>query len=104
MDGGQGNFGRRLLFPAGPDPRELARFMLSALFGGYGARKDTPIEVQAPLVMPFGILFPDPKSGKLVTIHDKSSEADFSRLISALQNGKRSLLEAYELVLRRYAP
>ena len=56
-DGSHGNFQQRMHFPPeGPDPDALAGLMLRALYEGYGAHKDMPIEVQAPFALRHGFL------------------------------------------------
>lgn len=56
-DGSRGNFQRQMTFPAdGPEPYALATFMLSALYEGYGARKEMQIEVEAPFALRHGFL------------------------------------------------
>ena len=53
----RGNFPQQMHFPAdGPDPYALANLMLSALYEGYGARKEMPIEVVAPFALRHGFL------------------------------------------------
>src|SRR5580704_9040450 len=45
----KGNFPKPMNFPSeGPDAYALASLMLSALYEGYGARKEMQIEVEAP--------------------------------------------------------
>jgi hypothetical protein len=56
-NGAHGNFQQQMHFPpGGPDPYALADMMLSALFEGYGARKDMAIEVVAPFALLHGFL------------------------------------------------
>lgn len=56
-DGSHGNFQQQMRFlPGGPEPYELARLMLSALYEGYGANKDMRIEVVAPFALRHGFL------------------------------------------------
>jgi len=56
-NGSHGNFQRYMHFPSdGPDPYTLAGLMLSALYEGYGARKDMRIEVVAPFALRHGFL------------------------------------------------
>jgi hypothetical protein len=56
-DGSQENFRQHMHFPAGgPDPAALAGLMLRALYEGYGAHKDMPIEVEAPFALRHGFL------------------------------------------------
>lgn len=56
-DGSHGNFQSHLHFSSdGPEPDDVARLMLSALYQGYGARKDMPIEVAAPFALRHGFL------------------------------------------------
>lgn len=56
-DGSHGNFQEQMHFPpGGPEPYALASLMLSALYEGYGARKDMPIEVVAPFALRHGFL------------------------------------------------
>src|ERR1700679_3628638 len=53
----RGNFKQQMHFPAdGPDPYALANLMLSALYEGYGARKEMQIEVVAPFALRHGFL------------------------------------------------
>jgi hypothetical protein len=53
----KGNFPKPMNFPAdGPDPYALASLMLSALYEGYGARKEMQIEVEAPFALRHGFL------------------------------------------------
>jgi len=53
----KGNFKQQMHFPAdGPDPYALASLMLSALYEGYGARKEMRIEVVAPFALRHGFL------------------------------------------------
>jgi len=53
----RGNFKQQMHFPAdGPDPYALASLMLSALYEGYGARKEMQIEVVAPFALRHGFL------------------------------------------------
>ena len=56
-NGSHGNFQRQMNFPTdGPDPYALANLMLSALYEGYGARKEMRIEVVAPFALRHGFL------------------------------------------------
>lgn len=55
-DGSHGNFQQQLHFQSGADPDAIARLMLTALYGGYGARKGDAIEVVAPYVTRHGVL------------------------------------------------
>lgn len=56
-NGAHGNFRQQMHFPPdGPEPYALASLMLSALYEGYGARKDMPIEVVAPFALRHGYL------------------------------------------------
>jgi len=56
-DGSHGNFQRHIHFASyGPEPYALAGMMLSALYEGYDARKDLPIEVVAPFALRHGYL------------------------------------------------
>ena len=56
-NGSHGNFQRQMNFPAdGPEPYALATLMLSALYEGYGARKEMQIEVVAPFALRHGYL------------------------------------------------
>lgn len=56
-DGSHGNFQQQMRFPpGGPEPYALARLMLSALYEGYGARKQMTIEVVAPFALRHGFL------------------------------------------------
>ncbi len=56
-DGSHGNFQQHMHFPpTGPDPDALAGLMLRALYEGYGAHKDIPIEVKAPFALRHGFL------------------------------------------------
>jgi len=56
-DGMHGNFQQQMHFPPeGLDPNALADLMLSALYEGYGARKDMAIEVVAPFALRHGYL------------------------------------------------
>lgn len=56
-NGSHGNFQQQMHFPAGgPEPYALAGLMLSALYEGYGARRDMPIEVVAPFALRHGFL------------------------------------------------
>ena len=56
-DGSHGNFKQQMHFPAdGPEPYALAGLMLSALYEGYGARKEMRIEVVAPFALRHGFL------------------------------------------------
>jgi hypothetical protein len=53
----RGNFPQQMHFPAdGPDPYALANLLLSALYEGYGARKEMRIEVVAPFALRHGFL------------------------------------------------
>jgi len=56
-DGSHGNFQQPLhVPPGGPEPYALASLMLSVLYDVYGARKDVPIEVEAPFALRHGFL------------------------------------------------
>jgi hypothetical protein len=56
-NGSHGNFRQQMHFPpGGPEPYALASLMLSALYEGYGARKEMPIEVVAPFALRHGFL------------------------------------------------
>jgi hypothetical protein len=56
-DGSHGNFQQQMQFsPGGPEPYALASLMLRALYEGYGARKEMPIEVVAPFALRYGFL------------------------------------------------
>jgi hypothetical protein len=56
-DGSHGNFQKHLHFVSyGPEPYALAELMLSALYEGYDARKEMPIEVVAPFALRHGFL------------------------------------------------
>ncbi len=56
-NGSHGNFQQQMHFPpGGPEPYALAGLMLSALYEGYGARKEMPIEVVAPFALRHGFL------------------------------------------------
>jgi hypothetical protein len=56
-DGSHGNFKQPMHFPAdGPEPYALATLLLSALYEGYGARKEMQIQVEAPFALRHGYL------------------------------------------------
>ena len=56
-NGSHGNFQQQMHFPPdGPEPYALASLMLSALYEGYGARKEMRIEVVAPFALRHGFL------------------------------------------------
>jgi hypothetical protein len=56
-DGSHGNFQDHLHFSSdGPEPDEVARLMLKAVYQGYGARNGMPIEVTAPFALRHGFL------------------------------------------------
>lgn len=56
-DGSHGNFQQQMHFPpGGAEPYALAELMLSALYEGYGARKDMAVEVVAPFALRQGFL------------------------------------------------
>jgi hypothetical protein len=56
-DGSHANFRQQMHFPpGGPEPYALANLMLSALYEGYGARKEMPVDVVAPFALRHGFL------------------------------------------------
>jgi hypothetical protein len=56
MDEPKENFRRFVEFPAGLDLDAVADLLLKALYLGYGVRKTTMVEVEAPLAMKRGLL------------------------------------------------
>jgi hypothetical protein len=55
-DGTHGNYSRIHVTAEAFSPDEVAALMLKALFVGYGARKESEIDVVAPFAMPHGVL------------------------------------------------